>query len=156
MIEDPMSEMIFKGEIPNGAKVIIEANDKAPEDISEDESIVDIKVTQPKEVVKAECISRGAFGEPECATAFRLFLCVLPLLIRRRHLDPILGSSYWILTKDPASVLISVVFVSVKTRAEMAVPPEPTQCEKKIRGERSPRLWAKCRALSARRRSRCS
>jgi ATP-dependent Clp protease ATP-binding subunit ClpC len=54
MIEDPMSEMILKGEIPNGSKVIIEANDKAPEDISEDESIVDIKVTQPKEVVKVE------------------------------------------------------------------------------------------------------
>src|SRR5918998_26671 len=35
MIEDPMSEMILKGEIPNGAKVIIE-------------------VTQPKEVVKVE------------------------------------------------------------------------------------------------------
>jgi ATP-dependent Clp protease ATP-binding subunit ClpC len=49
-----MSEMILKGEIPNGSKVIIEANDKTPEDISEDESIVDIKVTQPKEVVKAE------------------------------------------------------------------------------------------------------
>jgi ATP-dependent Clp protease ATP-binding subunit ClpC len=54
MIEDPMSEMILKGEIPNGAKVIIEANDKAAEDVAEDESIVDIKVTQPKEVVKAE------------------------------------------------------------------------------------------------------
>jgi ATP-dependent Clp protease ATP-binding subunit ClpC len=54
MIEDPMSEMILKGEIPNGSKVIIEANDKAPEDVSEEESIVDIRVTQPKEVVKAE------------------------------------------------------------------------------------------------------
>jgi ATP-dependent Clp protease ATP-binding subunit ClpC len=54
MIEDPMSEMILKGEIPNGAKVIIEPNDKTPEDVSEDESIVDIKVTQPKEVVKVE------------------------------------------------------------------------------------------------------
>jgi ATP-dependent Clp protease ATP-binding subunit ClpC len=54
MIEDPMSEMILKGEIPNGAKVIIEANDKAAEDVAEDESIVDIRVTQPKEVVKAE------------------------------------------------------------------------------------------------------
>src|SRR5919202_1138059 len=54
MIEDPMSEMILKGEIPNGAKVIIEANDKAAEDLSEEESIVDIKVTQPKEVVKVE------------------------------------------------------------------------------------------------------
>ena len=46
--------MILKGEIPNGAKVIIEANDKAPEDLTEEESIVDIKVTQPKEVVKVE------------------------------------------------------------------------------------------------------
>ena len=46
--------MILKGEIPNGAKVIIEANDKAPEDVAEDESIVDIRVTQPKEVVKTE------------------------------------------------------------------------------------------------------
>jgi len=49
-----MSEMILKDEIPNGAKVIIEPNDKTPEDVSEDESIVDIKVTQPKEVVKVE------------------------------------------------------------------------------------------------------
>jgi ATP-dependent Clp protease ATP-binding subunit ClpC len=49
-----MSEMILKGEVPNGAKVIIEANDKAAEDVTEDESIVDIKVTQPKEVVEAE------------------------------------------------------------------------------------------------------
>ena len=54
MIEDPMSEMILKGEIPNGSKVIIEANDKAAEDVTEEESIVDIRVTQPKEVVKAE------------------------------------------------------------------------------------------------------
>ena len=54
MIEDPMSEMILKGEIPNGSKVTIEANDKSGDDISEDESIVDIKVSQPKEIVKAE------------------------------------------------------------------------------------------------------
>jgi ATP-dependent Clp protease ATP-binding subunit ClpC len=54
MIEDPMSEMILRGEIPNGSKVIIEPNDKSSEDINEEESIVDIKVTQPKEIVKAE------------------------------------------------------------------------------------------------------
>ncbi|QIN83681.1 AAA domain-containing protein [Rubrobacter tropicus] len=54
MIEDPMSEMILKGEIPNGSKVTIEPNDKSSDDISEDESIVDIKVSQPKEIVKVE------------------------------------------------------------------------------------------------------
>ncbi len=54
MIEDPMSEKILRGEIPNGSKVIIEPNDKSSEDINEEESIVDIKVTQPKEIVKAE------------------------------------------------------------------------------------------------------
>jgi ATP-dependent Clp protease ATP-binding subunit ClpC len=54
MIEDPMSEMILKGEIPNGSKVTIEPNDKSGDDIAEDESIVDIKVSQPKEIVKAE------------------------------------------------------------------------------------------------------
>jgi ATP-dependent Clp protease ATP-binding subunit ClpC len=54
MIEDPMSEMILKGEIPNGAKVIIEPNDTSYEDIAEGETIVNIKVTQPKEVVKVE------------------------------------------------------------------------------------------------------
>jgi ATP-dependent Clp protease ATP-binding subunit ClpC len=54
MIEDPMSEMILKGEVPNGSKVIIEPNNIDYEDVAEDESIVDIKVTQPKEVVKAE------------------------------------------------------------------------------------------------------
>src|ERR687890_38561 len=54
LIEDPMSEMILRGEVPNGSKVIIEPNDKSSEDINEEESIVDIKVTQPKEVVKAE------------------------------------------------------------------------------------------------------
>ena len=54
MIEDPMSEMILKGEIPNGSKVTIEPNDKTGDDISEDETIVDIKVSQPKEIVKAE------------------------------------------------------------------------------------------------------
>jgi ATP-dependent Clp protease ATP-binding subunit ClpC len=54
MIEDPMSEMILKGGIPNGSKVIIEPNDTSYEDVSEDESIVSIRVTQPQEVVKAE------------------------------------------------------------------------------------------------------
>jgi ATP-dependent Clp protease ATP-binding subunit ClpC len=54
MIEDPMSEMILKGEIPNGSKVTIEPNDKTGDDITEDESIVDIKVSQPKEIVKVE------------------------------------------------------------------------------------------------------
>jgi ATP-dependent Clp protease ATP-binding subunit ClpC len=54
MIEDPLSEMILRGEVPNGSKVIIEPNDINYEDVAEDESIVSIKVTQPKEVVKAE------------------------------------------------------------------------------------------------------
>ena len=54
MIEDPMSEMILRGEIPTGSKVIIEPNDKSADDVTEDESIVDIRVTQPKEVVPAE------------------------------------------------------------------------------------------------------
>ncbi len=54
MIEDPMSEMILKGEIPNGSKVTIEANETSADDVGEDESIVDINVSQPKEVVKAE------------------------------------------------------------------------------------------------------
>jgi len=54
MIEDPMSEMILRGDIPTGSKVIIEPNDKTSDDVNEDESIVDILVTQPKEVVKAE------------------------------------------------------------------------------------------------------
>ena len=54
MIEDPMSEMILKGEIPNGSKVTIEPNEISNEDVAEDESIVDIKVSQPKEVVKVE------------------------------------------------------------------------------------------------------
>jgi ATP-dependent Clp protease ATP-binding subunit ClpC len=54
MIEDPMSEMILKGEIPNGSKVTVEPNGKSSDDIAEDESIVDIKVSQPKEIVKAE------------------------------------------------------------------------------------------------------
>ncbi len=54
MIEDPMSEMILRGDIPVGSKVIIEPNDKTTDDVDEDESIVDILVTQPKEVVKVE------------------------------------------------------------------------------------------------------
>ncbi len=54
MIEDPMSEMILRGDIPEGSKVTIEANDISAEDVAEDESIVDILVSQPKEVVKAE------------------------------------------------------------------------------------------------------
>jgi ATP-dependent Clp protease ATP-binding subunit ClpC len=54
MIEDPMSEMILRGEVPTGSKVVIEPNDIDFEDVAEDESIVDIKVTQPKEVVPAE------------------------------------------------------------------------------------------------------
>ncbi|QIN78056.1 AAA domain-containing protein [Rubrobacter marinus] len=54
MIEDPMSEMILKGEVPDGSKVIIEPNDISFEDVAEDETIVNIRVTQPKEVVPAE------------------------------------------------------------------------------------------------------
>jgi len=54
MIEDPMSELILRGEIPTGSKIIIEPNDISHDDVGEDESIVDIRVTQPKEVVKAE------------------------------------------------------------------------------------------------------
>ena len=54
MIEDPMSEMILRGEVPTGSKVVIEANAIDYEDVAEDESIVDIRVTQPKEVVPAE------------------------------------------------------------------------------------------------------
>ena len=50
----PMSEKILRGEIPNGSKVTIEANEKTSEEINEEESIVDIKVSQPKEIVKAE------------------------------------------------------------------------------------------------------
>jgi len=44
----------YEVEIPTGSKVIIEPNDIAHDDVGEDESIVDIRVTQPKEVVKAE------------------------------------------------------------------------------------------------------
>src|SRR5918998_24189 len=54
MIEDPMSEMILKGEIPDGSKVVIEPNETDYDDVSDDDSIVDIKVTQPKEIVKVE------------------------------------------------------------------------------------------------------
>jgi ATP-dependent Clp protease ATP-binding subunit ClpC len=54
MIEDPMSEMILKGEIPNGSKVTIEPNDTSYEEVAEGETIVNIKVTEPKEVVKVE------------------------------------------------------------------------------------------------------
>jgi ATP-dependent Clp protease ATP-binding subunit ClpC len=54
MVEDPMSEMILRGEIPTGSKVIIEPNDITYEDVAEDETIVQIRVTQPKEIVKAE------------------------------------------------------------------------------------------------------
>ena len=49
-----MSEMILKGEIPDGSKVIIEPNDIAMEDVAEDESIVNIRVTKPTEVVQLE------------------------------------------------------------------------------------------------------
>ena len=54
MIEDPMSEMILRGDIPEGSKVTIEANETSAEDVGEDESIIDILVSQPTEVVKAE------------------------------------------------------------------------------------------------------
>jgi len=54
MVEDPMSEMILAGEIPTGSKVTIEANDISMDDVAEDETIIDIKVSQPKEIVKAE------------------------------------------------------------------------------------------------------
>ncbi len=54
MIEDPMSEMILRGDIPEGSKVTIEANETSNEEVAEDESIVDILVSQPTEVVKAE------------------------------------------------------------------------------------------------------
>ncbi|MBX6762479.1 MAG: ATP-dependent Clp protease ATP-binding subunit [Rubrobacteraceae bacterium] len=54
MVEDPMSEMILRGEVPNGSKVIVEANDISADDATDDQSIVDFKVIQPKEVVKAE------------------------------------------------------------------------------------------------------
>ena len=37
MIEDPMSEMLLRGEIPNGSKVVIEPNDITYEDVSEDD-----------------------------------------------------------------------------------------------------------------------
>jgi ATP-dependent Clp protease ATP-binding subunit ClpC len=53
MIEDPMSEMILRGDIPTGSKVTIEANETSTEDVAEDESIIDILVSQPTEVVKA-------------------------------------------------------------------------------------------------------
>ncbi|MBA4115385.1 MAG: ATP-dependent Clp protease ATP-binding subunit [Rubrobacter sp.] len=51
MIEDPMSEMLLRGEIPGGSKVIIEPNDIKYDDVTEDETIVNITVSQPKEVV---------------------------------------------------------------------------------------------------------
>src|SRR4051794_27993794 len=54
MIEDPMSEMILRGEIPNGSRVVIEPNAIDYEDVTEDESIVSIKVVQGQEVVPAE------------------------------------------------------------------------------------------------------
>ena len=54
MIEDPMSEMILRGDIPEGSKVTIEANETSNEDVAEDESIVDILVSQPTEVAKVE------------------------------------------------------------------------------------------------------
>ncbi|MDP9426904.1 MAG: ATP-dependent Clp protease ATP-binding subunit [Actinomycetota bacterium] len=54
MIEDPMSEMILKGEIPDGSKIIIEPNDITFEDVAEDETIVNIRVTKPTEVVQLE------------------------------------------------------------------------------------------------------
>jgi ATP-dependent Clp protease ATP-binding subunit ClpC len=43
--------MVLRGDIPTGSKVIIEPNDITNDDVTEGESIVDIKVTQPKEVV---------------------------------------------------------------------------------------------------------
>lgn len=54
MIEDPMSEMILRGDIPTGSKVTIVPNDISHDDVAEDESIVDITVSQPQEIVKAE------------------------------------------------------------------------------------------------------
>lgn len=54
MIEDPMSEKILRGEIPTGSKVIVEPNDIPFEDADEKGSIVDIRITQPMEIVPAE------------------------------------------------------------------------------------------------------
>jgi ATP-dependent Clp protease ATP-binding subunit ClpC len=48
MIEDPMSEMLLRGEIPAGSKVVIEPNDIKYDDVTEDETIVNITVSQPK------------------------------------------------------------------------------------------------------------
>jgi ATP-dependent Clp protease ATP-binding subunit ClpC len=42
-----MSEMILKGEIPNGAKVIIEPNDTSYEEIAEGETIVKVEIRIP-------------------------------------------------------------------------------------------------------------
>jgi ATP-dependent Clp protease ATP-binding subunit ClpC len=54
-VEDPMSEMFLKGEVPAGAKVTVETNDVDVDEAEENgSSIVDIKVTQSKEVVPAE------------------------------------------------------------------------------------------------------
>jgi len=54
-VEDPMSEMFLKGEVPAGAKVTVETNDLDPDEAEESgSSIVDIKVSQSKEVVPAE------------------------------------------------------------------------------------------------------
>ncbi len=52
--EDLISEMDLRGELPTSSKVVIEPNYIDYEDVAEDESIVDIRVTQPKEVVLAE------------------------------------------------------------------------------------------------------
>jgi ATP-dependent Clp protease ATP-binding subunit ClpC len=54
-VEDPMSEMFLKGEVPGGSKVTVEVNDIDADEAEENgTSIVDINVSQSKEVVPAE------------------------------------------------------------------------------------------------------